>query len=128
MINFALMKSGSSKLVYVGHSMGTTALFIMMNLHPEMESRIYSAHLLAPGNNITMEHENNNAISELMLPMIITNYFILIIIFFMPCSCRSFGGSWHSKSFYAHYISIPDVRIRSCWNLYSHFSQAYQRI
>ena len=84
MINFALMKSGSSKLVYVGHSMGTTALFIMMNLHPEMESRIYSAHLLAPGNNITMEHENNNAISEL-IPMVITNYF-----HYEPCSNSNF--------------------------------------
>ena len=30
--------------------MGTTALFTMSNLHPEMADHIHSAHLLAPGN------------------------------------------------------------------------------
>ena len=50
MINFVLDKTSSSKLVYIGHSMGTTALFTMLNLHPEMGDRISSAHLLAPGN------------------------------------------------------------------------------
>ena len=49
MVNFVLDKTGSSKLIYVGHSMGTTALFTMINLHPQMADRIYSAHLLAPG-------------------------------------------------------------------------------
>ena len=50
MINFVLRKTGSHKLVYIGHSMGTTALFTMLNLHPEMGDRIFTAHLLAPGN------------------------------------------------------------------------------
>ena len=49
MLNFVLKMTGSSKLIYLGHSMGTTAFFTMMNLHPEMANRIYSAHLLAPG-------------------------------------------------------------------------------
>ena len=52
MLNFVLNTTGSSKLIYVGHSMGTTALFTMSNLHPEMADHIHSAHLLAPGNEL----------------------------------------------------------------------------
>ena len=50
MLKFVLNTTGSPKLIYVGHSMGTTALFTMSNLHPEMANYIHSAHLLAPGN------------------------------------------------------------------------------
>ena len=52
MLKFVLNTTGSSKLIYVGHSMGTTALFTMSSLHPEMANYIRSAHLLAPGNMI----------------------------------------------------------------------------
>ena len=52
MLKFVLNTTGSSKLIYVGHSMGTTALFTMSSLHPEMANYIHSAHLLAPGNMI----------------------------------------------------------------------------
>ena len=49
MINFVLRMTGSPKLVYVGHSMGSTAMFTMLNIHPHIADRIHAAHLLAPG-------------------------------------------------------------------------------
>lgn len=48
MINFVLKETQQEQIIYIGHSMGATALFIMCNLHPNMTSKIKEAHLLAP--------------------------------------------------------------------------------
>ena len=48
MINFVLKETRQTQIIYIGHSMGATALFIMCNLHSNMSSKIKEAHLLAP--------------------------------------------------------------------------------
>ncbi|GAB0092451.1 Lipase [Sergentomyia squamirostris] len=48
MIDLALRVTGRDKLHYVGHSQGTTSLFIMLSLRPEYNDKILSAHALAP--------------------------------------------------------------------------------
>ena len=48
MINKALETSGQSRLFYIGHSMGTTTVMAMSDIHPEMKEKIMLANLLAP--------------------------------------------------------------------------------
>ncbi|XP_055716021.1 lipase 3-like [Phlebotomus papatasi] len=48
MIDYVFRNTGQSKLHYVGHSQGTTSLFIMLSLRPEYNNVILSAHALAP--------------------------------------------------------------------------------
>ena len=48
MINKALDTTGQSQLFYVGHSMGTTTVMAMSDIHPEMKEKIILANLLAP--------------------------------------------------------------------------------
>lgn len=48
MINYALEKTGKTKLHYVGHSQGTTAFFVMGSLRPDMMPKIITMHALAP--------------------------------------------------------------------------------
>ncbi|XP_059621164.1 lipase 3-like [Phlebotomus argentipes] len=48
MIDYTLEATGQIKLSYVGHSQGTTSLFIMLSLRPEYNNVIKSAHALAP--------------------------------------------------------------------------------
>lgn len=48
MIKFVLQKTNYKKLHYVGHGMGTTALFVMCHMRPEMQSKIQSMNALAP--------------------------------------------------------------------------------
>uniref|UniRef100_A0A1B0DL48 Partial AB-hydrolase lipase domain-containing protein n=1 Tax=Phlebotomus papatasi TaxID=29031 RepID=A0A1B0DL48_PHLPP len=48
MIDYVFRNTGQSKLHYVGHSQGTTSLFIMLSLRPEYNDVILSAHALAP--------------------------------------------------------------------------------
>lgn len=46
MINFALEKTGKTKLHYIGHSQGTTSFFVMGSLRKEMNAKIISMHAL----------------------------------------------------------------------------------
>lgn len=48
MIDFALNKSNRTKLSYVGHSQGTTVLFVLLSMKPEYNSKISTAYLMAP--------------------------------------------------------------------------------
>jgi lysosomal acid lipase/cholesteryl ester hydrolase len=48
MINSVLKATNQSQLRFIGHSMGTTALFAMLSKLPEMNSKIIKAIALAP--------------------------------------------------------------------------------
>ncbi len=48
MIDLVLERTGQEKLHYVGHSMGTTGLMVMMNEKPEYGEKIKLANLMAP--------------------------------------------------------------------------------
>ncbi|XP_059612669.1 lipase 3-like [Phlebotomus argentipes] len=48
MIDYTLGQTNQNKLSYVGHSQGTTTLFVMLSLCPEYNDVIKSAHALAP--------------------------------------------------------------------------------
>ena len=48
MINFVLDRTCHRRIDYIGHSMGTTSLFVMCASLPEMNDKIRSAQLLAP--------------------------------------------------------------------------------
>lgn len=48
MIDHVLKATRSDALTFVGHSMGTTALFIMLSEAPQMNARIKQAVMLAP--------------------------------------------------------------------------------
>lgn len=48
MINAILRKTEKSRLFYVGHSQGTTALLVLLSLQPEFNQKIIQAHLMAP--------------------------------------------------------------------------------
>lgn len=54
MIDFMLMKTGSSKAFYVGHSQGTTSFAVFLSSRPEYNKKIIRAHLLAPA--VFMKH------------------------------------------------------------------------
>ena len=47
-LNKALDTTGQSQLFYIGHSMGTTTVMAMADIHPEMKEKIILANLLAP--------------------------------------------------------------------------------
>ena len=48
MIDKVLEVSGEEKIFYIGHSMGTTTVMAMSDIHPEMKEKIILANLLAP--------------------------------------------------------------------------------
>ncbi|XP_055857369.1 lipase 1-like [Episyrphus balteatus] len=48
MIDYILYQTNSLKLIYVGHSQGTTVLFVMCSMRPEYNEKIILAHALAP--------------------------------------------------------------------------------
>ncbi|EEB09971.1 Gastric triacylglycerol lipase precursor, putative [Pediculus humanus corporis] len=47
-IDFVLQKTNEKKLIYVGHSMGTTMYFVLMSEKPEYNKKIQVAQLMAP--------------------------------------------------------------------------------
>ncbi|KAJ1529417.1 hypothetical protein ONE63_006197 [Megalurothrips usitatus] len=47
-IDYALAVSGQRSLSYIGHSMGTTALLVLLSTRPEYNRRVRVASLLAP--------------------------------------------------------------------------------
>lgn len=48
MIDYILTTTNSDKLYYVGHSQGTTVLFVMCSMRPEYNDKLIVAHALAP--------------------------------------------------------------------------------
>lgn len=48
MIDTILRITNQSSLQYIGHSQGTTTLFVMLSLWPEYNQKIISAHLMTP--------------------------------------------------------------------------------
>lgn len=48
MIDYVLKASGQAKLVYVGHSMGTTAFFVAASMKPEYNDKVLAYYALAP--------------------------------------------------------------------------------
>lgn len=47
-INYALDTSNTTSLTYCGYSQGTTAFFVLLSMRPEYNSKISTAHLMAP--------------------------------------------------------------------------------
>lgn len=47
MIDFVLACTNQTKLLYVGHSQGTTSLLVLLSTRPEYNEKIIQAHLLA---------------------------------------------------------------------------------
>lgn len=47
MIDYVLKYTGHEKVLYVGHSQGTTSLIALLATHPEYNEKIAQAHLLA---------------------------------------------------------------------------------
>jgi pimeloyl-ACP methyl ester carboxylesterase len=47
-IDLILNVTGTEKLYYVGHSMGTTQFFVTMSELPDYNDKIYTAFLMAP--------------------------------------------------------------------------------
>jgi lysosomal acid lipase/cholesteryl ester hydrolase len=39
-ISYILAKTGRDKLIYIGHSMGTTMFWVAMETHPELNQKI----------------------------------------------------------------------------------------
>ncbi|XP_055678137.1 lipase 3-like [Lutzomyia longipalpis] len=48
MIDYVLRETGQKQLHYVGHSQGTTVLFVMLSLRPEYNRVLLTAHALSP--------------------------------------------------------------------------------
>jgi lysosomal acid lipase/cholesteryl ester hydrolase len=48
MLDFVLQQTKREKLIYIGHSMGATSLFILCDTKPEYNDKIHQAYLLAP--------------------------------------------------------------------------------
>lgn len=48
MINKVIDTTNEPQVFYIGHSMGTTTLMAMSDIHPEMKEKIILANLLAP--------------------------------------------------------------------------------
>lgn len=47
-IDAILIKTGSKKLKYIGHSQGTTTFFVLLSTRPSYNEKISSAYLMAP--------------------------------------------------------------------------------
>ncbi|XP_068622891.1 lipase 3-like [Battus philenor] len=63
LIDKVLSITGQSKLMYIGHSMGTTSFFIAMALRPEYNDKVFTSIALAPAVYI----DNMKALAELAL-------------------------------------------------------------
>ena len=48
MIDYIIEETGEQQIHYAGHSQGTTVYFVMMSQRPEYNTKIKSAHMLAP--------------------------------------------------------------------------------
>ena len=56
MIDHVLDVTNADQLTFIGHSMGTTAFFVMMNAYPEMNKKIKYAVALAPVTHVPNMH------------------------------------------------------------------------
>lgn len=48
MIDYVLDKTNNTQVYYVGHSQGTTVLFVLLSLRPDYNQKIIQAHLFSP--------------------------------------------------------------------------------
>lgn len=48
MINFILTKTNEPSLHYIGHSQGTTVLFVLLSELPEYNAKLKSVHIMVP--------------------------------------------------------------------------------
>lgn len=48
MIDYTLKKTNQEKLIYIGHSQGTTGFFVMASERPEYQEKIKAMFALAP--------------------------------------------------------------------------------
>ena len=51
-LNYILAKTGRDKLIYIGHSMGTTMFWVAMETHPELNQKIQFMVCSSIGNKI----------------------------------------------------------------------------
>ena len=51
-LNYILAKTGRVKLIYIGHSMGTTMFWVAMETHPELNQKIQLMVCSSIGNKI----------------------------------------------------------------------------
>ena len=56
MLQHVLDKTGTEEITFIGHSMGTTAFFVMLNKYPEMNQKIKYAILMAPVTHVPNMH------------------------------------------------------------------------
>lgn len=64
LIEYILNMTKHKQLIYIGHSQGGTLLTILLSEHPEYNSKIASAHLIAGA--IIM----SNTVSKLLAPIV----------------------------------------------------------
>lgn len=47
-INYVLKKTGQQKLIYIGHSMGTTMMYVLLSVRPDYNDKINLFVSLSP--------------------------------------------------------------------------------
>ena len=58
-LNYILAKTGRDKLIYIGHSMGTTMFWVAMETHPELNQKIQLMVCSSIGNKILINKKKN---------------------------------------------------------------------
>merc|ERR1719510_186722 len=108
MVDYVLEETKHKQIVYIGHSMGTTALFIMCDLKPEYNLKINKAYLLAPvadltnidglPKNLVKSAELSMKILEMMriytlfFPRLIPGWSVIGILIFQMCGYNAIGA------------------------------------
>lgn len=66
-IDYALDKGNTTSLTYCGHSQGTTVFFTLLSMRPEYNSKISTAHLMAP---VAYMRFPSSLVVKFILPML----------------------------------------------------------
>ncbi|XP_061386646.1 lipase 3-like [Musca vetustissima] len=66
-IDFVLKTTKQNNLHYVGHSQGTTTMFVLLSSRPEYNAKLRSVHLLAP---VTFMEHSTSTLIKLTAPLL----------------------------------------------------------